>query len=152
MSTVARTLNEQLLPKPVNGKTDPEQLSDVTHLKDSMPTRRHEEPEDRLEVALSAMAQAITAQATNRRPSAAAWAAAGVAAIALLISITGTRWTSAGESDLKRDIAVLAEKLIAAEERQKERERIADRERALIDERYRQMSIALESRGIKLPK
>lgn len=149
------TATEKRQPLPNNIKLPPEQSSDFGHLPEEAmgPTRRREDVDiDRLETAIIAMAQAVTAQSAIRKPSVPAWVAAAVASVALLVSVTGAKWTSAGESDLKERIAVLSEKMVAAEERQKERERIADRERALIDERYRQMSITLESRGIKLPK
>jgi hypothetical protein len=85
------------------------------------------------------------------------WIQTGVICAMLLVSGTDRfKSSEAGLqnqiSDLKSSIAVLSERLSQSDDRQRERERIADRDRALINEQNRQISIQLEARGIRMPK
>lgn len=74
-----------------------------------------------------------------------------IAGLALLANVGGIQYRNAGESDLKEKIAVLTEKLEQSERRQSDQQKSYERQTLLLDERYRQISIALEARGVKLP-
>lgn len=152
--------------------TYPEQSGDVTHLEEeqmpSPPSRRDAEFDLRESLhivalsstqtseAVKALAVQVQALATVTKPT--GWIDRWVPFLGGLM-IVGVGWIANGiyvargtEGDLRTQLAVLSEKIAQAEERQKERERVGDRERALIAEQNRQISIQLEARGIRIPK
>lgn len=160
MSTAVN--DEKLLPTvPVNGQAFLNKSSDVSY-GDDMP--RDDEPltgtdryselfvrsQERSDERFMKLIEAI-ANGAKQKPTWPAWIAAGAAGIMLLVTISGARWTNANESMLSEKLAVLTEKLTQAETRQSEFRRDSERNYLLMDERYRQLSIALEARGIQLP-
>ena len=146
MSAIA-IQDERLSPrKPVTGKTAPDNYSDLSHDNETDMPKDDDELRQLLVAVLSQ--QVNGAKKQQQWP---AWIASGAAALALVFSVSGARWTNANESDLKERLAVLTEKLTQSETRQVEFRRDSERNYLLMDERYRQLSIALESRGIRLP-
>lgn len=103
-------------------------------------------------------ARLIEATVSNR-PNGRSWIAPAaavfasiVAAVALLMNLTGAQYRSVSETNLIKDVAVLTEKLEGSERRQVDAQKGLETRIALLDERNRQMSIVLEARGIKTPQ
>lgn len=139
-----------------------------------MTTRRHtDEPGEPLDMNLGGFAEImlrmqersderfarlIEATVANK-PNGRSWIAPAtavfasiVAAVALLMNLTGAQYRSVSETNLIKDVAVLTEKLESFERRQVDAQKGLETRVALLDERNRQMSITLEARGIKPPQ
>jgi hypothetical protein len=154
-------VHEPLITTP---KAPPKYIGDISH-KEPMPTRRHAIDEEFSDGDILAELRLMREEANARedrliaatgKPS--GWIDRWVPFLGGLM-IVGVGWIANGiyvargtEGDLRTQIAVLSEKIAQSEERQKERERIADRERALLNEQNRQISIQLEAQGIRVPK
>lgn len=180
MSTTAETFGiaqeKRREPKSINILTALPECSDGYADKEAMPPARRHEPDSEFNLresmhivalsstqtsesvkALAVQVQALTEAIPKNGQKWTGWIQTGVVCAMLLVSGTNAFKSSEGGlqnqiSDLKSSIAVLTERLSQSEDRQKERERIADRDRKLIDEQNRQISIQLEARGIRVPK
>lgn len=111
--------------------------------------------QERTDERFGRLIEATVANKPNGRswitPAAAVFASI-VAAVALLMNLTGAQYRSVSETNLIKDVAVLTEKLESSERRQADALRTIERNIALADERNRQLSIVLEARGVKMPQ